>query len=199
MLKKMEEEIKKILEVVKLCPTHLQEKCFEILLTTIFKDQKLSVDDKKELETQKNNEPKDQNVDNLKQEEIKLTDLHVKVKKLLEQGITLEDINNIFYKDEGELKPIFDDLGSSKMRESQIKLALLESLKNAIQTGNFKFSTNYIREQCDTYKCYDSSNFSANFKNQKDMFNEEYKNGISMSLTKKGKDELIKVIKELAL
>ncbi|MDD2646821.1 MAG: hypothetical protein PHV78_02500 [Patescibacteria group bacterium] len=201
MLEKIEQEIKKILEVVKLCPANLQEKCFEVLLTALLNNYtcKASVGGKHGGETdQKNQETGGKSVDDLKQEEIKITDLHLKAKKLLDQGVTLSEINNIFYKENGELKPVFDDLKSSKMSESQIKLALLEALKNAIQTGDFKFDTFYIRQQCDAYKCFDSANFASNFKKQNKLFNEVYRNGIAMSLTTEGKNELIKVIKELA-
>ncbi len=202
MLEKIEAEIKKVLEIVKLCPANLQEKCFEILLTSIISNQEKSKSPTKDL-PQKPNESK---IDNSKavddehgnQQEIKLADLHLKAKKLLDQGVTLDEINNIFYKEGGEYKPVFDDLKSSKMSESQIKLALLESLRNAIQTGEFKFNTEFIRQQCDAYKCFDSANFASNFKKQKGLFNEEYKMGIYISLSSEGKKELIKIIKQLA-
>ena len=200
MFEKIEQKIKKILEIVKLCPPNLQEKCFEILFIAIIKecDAKLESEVNKKQELQGHIKSEDHAVGNQKQEEIKVSDIHLKAKKLLEQGVTIEDINNIFYKEEEELKPLFDDLKSSKMSESQIKLALLEALRNAIQTGEFKFNVDSIKQQCDTYKCFDSPNFATNFRNQKGLFNEDYKKGVNMTLSSKGKNNLVKIIKELA-
>ena len=39
-MKKIEEKIKEILEIVKLCPPNLKEKCFEILLNKALGTQK---------------------------------------------------------------------------------------------------------------------------------------------------------------
>lgn len=202
MLEKIETEIKKILEVVKICPTNLQEKCFEVLLTNTLLGQEKKMDSVKDglpkPEAAQDEDPEVGDDKHVNQQEIKLTDLHLKAKKLLDQGISIEEINNIFYKESGEYKPVFDDLKSSKMSESQIKLALIEALRNAIQTGEFKFNTEFIRQQCDTYKCFDSANFASNFKKQKELFNEEYKMGVYITLSPEGKKELVKVIKQLA-
>lgn len=196
-------EIKEIIEIVKICPQNLQEKCFEILLSNLIKE----CDKSKEKKGLTPLQPQEQVGTNINvveqgngevQEEIKLTDLHLKAKKLLDQGITLEEINNVFYKENGELKPLFDDLKSSTMAESQIKLALLEAFKNAIITGDFKFDTNIVKQQCDTYKCFDGANFAKNFKGKKNLFNEDYSRDSTMSLTTAGKKELINTIKQLA-
>jgi hypothetical protein len=199
MFEKLEQELKKIIELVKLCPANLQEKCFEVLLIKILDD--TDTGKRVKSEKQKKEVPEEQDEikkeDGTKEEEIKLNDLHVKARKLLGQNLSLSDINNAFYKDGEEIKPLFDDLKSSKISESQIKLALLEAFKNGIKTGDFKFDTTVVKQQCEIYKCYDAGNFAAYFRNRKDLFGEEYARNSVMSLSSEGKKELVNLIKEL--
>src|SRR3989344_1250604 len=193
-MKKIEEKIKEILEIVKLCPPNLQEKCFEILLNKALGTQK-----EDNLEHAPEHKSDDlPNPPAATGDEIKLSDIHTKARKLLDKGITIEQVNNIFYKEGDEFKPLFDDLKSTKVSESQIRLSLLEAFKNAIKTGNFSFSLDTIKELCDLYKCYDTANFSANFKSNHKLFMEDYKRGSTMSLPPQGKDKLIEVVKEIA-
>lgn len=199
MFEKLEQQLKKIIELVKLCPTNLQEKCFEILLNKLLDNsgaEKVSKNEKPVKESLDKPE-EDINKDSVKEEEIKLTDLHIKAKKLLEQGLSINDINNAFYKEGEEIKPLFDDLKSSKISESQIKLALIEAFKNGIKTGDFKFDTIIVKQQCEVYKCYDANNFATYFKNRSDLFSEPYTRNSVMSLSSEGKKELISVIKAL--
>jgi len=200
MFEKLEEQLKRIVELVKLCPANLQEKCFELLLNNLLlniSNGKLAKDDKPKRTLLENPEGAVQKDDG-KEEEIKLTDLHIKAKKLLEQGLLISDINNAFYKEGEEIKPLFDDLKSSKISESQIKLALIEAFKNSVKTGDFTFNTDVVKQQCEIYKCYDSANFSSYFKNKSNLFSEEYKRSSVMSLSTDGKKELISTIKALA-
>jgi len=197
MFEEVEEGIKEIIKIVELCPDKYQEKCFEVLLSAFIKncsDQDPVKGDSEFLAEVE----KDGAEDFSGQEEITKTDLHVKAKKLLEQGVTLEDINNMFYKEGDELKPLFDDLKSSKMSESQLKLALVEALKNVILTGEYKFNTDEVKRQCEDHKCYDSANYAAIFKKQKNWFNEDYARNTFMTLSADGKKELITVIKQLS-
>ncbi len=95
--------------------------------------------------------------------------------------------------------PLYDDLKSTKMTDSQIRLTLLGALKNALLSGEFKISSEDVRTLCDTHKCYDSGNFAANFKKNKDLFTEEYKKGIGeIILSPTGKKELVRIAAEIA-
>lgn len=205
-LKDIEQKIKDIVKIVELCPASLQEKCFEMLLNayvlgTIPAPRKQEVKQPKEDagDTGAESEEKDiPDTGKTDEPEIKLSDIHVKARKFLEKGISIEQINNIFYKDGDDYKPLFDHLKTSKIGESQVRITLLEALKNGLKTGEFSADTKTVRDLCEAYKCYDLSNFAGNFKKAAEMFNEEYKKDITLSLSAKGKEKLADVIKDLA-
>ncbi len=204
-LKDIEQKIKEIIKIVELCPASLQEKCFEMLLNNFIlnttpapkkPEGKAAIQENKE-NTEKNDAggaeaPKPEESD------IKLSDIHVKAKKFLEKGITIEQINNIYYKEREEYKPLFDNLKTSKISESQIRITLLEALKNGLKTGEFSADTKIVRELCEVYKCYDSANFAANFKKSANLFSDEYKKDVTLALSSAGKDKLAEIIKDLA-
>jgi hypothetical protein len=201
--KSIEAQLKQIILLVKECPENIQEKCFELLFNHIVVGAKspvpLVVPDQKD-ETIQNPEAIE-NGDSLSSgDEIKLSDIHTKAKALIKNnGMTIEDINNLFYKEGGEFKPLFDDLKTTKMADSQIRLALLEALKNALKDGEFRFSIETVRSLCDTHKCYDKSNFAANFRNNKSLFADEYKKGATeIQLSPQGKKELSRIVEEIA-
>jgi len=200
----IEAQLKQILALVKECPENLQEKCFELLFAHVIGNSKSPA--KNSPPVASIDAPLPDEEDEEKREpmssgdEIKLSDIHTKAKALIKNnGITIEDINNLFYKENGEFKPLFDDLKTTKMADSQFRLALLESLKNALKDGEFKFTIETIRSLCDTHKCYDKSNFAANFKNNKGLFVDEYKKGTAeMQLSPQGKKELSRIVAEIA-
>lgn len=197
---KLKKQILEIVEIVKTCPPNLQEKCFEMLLQSAIQSNKLpevkvsKVDIDEALET-----PAITPVVNISSgAEIEMKDLHTKAKRFVPKDLSLEEINNIFYKENGDFLPLYDDLKSPKIAEAQIRVALMEALKNGLKTGDFSFNVQTIRKLCETYKCYDGSNFAANFKTNKQNFNEDYTTNGNMSLTSKGKEEMVKIAKELA-
>ncbi len=201
MNKDIETKLDEILSLVKKCPENLQEKCFELLFNYYFSNQ--TIHSRKNPELSNENPSQELNTPNSETtggDEIKLNQIHTKVKAILKNGeLTLDDINNLFYQENSEFKPLYDDLKSTKMSDSQIRLTLLGSLKNALKDGEFKISVNEIRDLCDTHKCYDSANFATNFKKSKELFTEEYKKGaIEVSLSPAGKKELIKIASEIA-
>jgi hypothetical protein len=137
--------------------------------------------------------------------DLTLKDLHVKAKKFLQKyGTTLEDLNQIFYKegsgDEGKLLPLYEDLKTTKAAESQVRIALMQALESGIKTGEFEFDGEAVRKECQTRKCYDMNNFSANFKNSSDLFDgfEKYdKQEPTIKLSDAGRKALAKAISEL--
>ncbi|HNW71677.1 MAG TPA: hypothetical protein PKZ36_00295 [Candidatus Paceibacterota bacterium] len=202
MIKNIKEQIKEIIEIVNLCPANLQEKCFDILLSDIIKSDKTKDEGhpkKDEVPDKKESEDKNKNINLVSNgEEFEMKDFHTKTKKIIPKELTLEEINNLFYKEGEEIKPLYDDLKSSKVAESQMRVAIMEALKNGLKTGDFSFNTQTVRELCESYKCYDSANFSAHFKKNGGLFNEEYKNNIIMSLSADGKKEMVKIAKDLS-
>lgn len=201
MHKDIETKLDEILSLVKKCPENLQEKCFELLFNYYFSgpnpQQKKSIEVNSENPAQVQSTPISEATGG---DEIKLNQIHTKVRSILKNGdLTLDDINNLFYQENSEFKPLYDDLKSAKMADSQIRLTLLGSLKNALSDGEFKISVEEVRSLCDTHKCLDGANFAANFKKSKDLFTEEYKKGTAeISLSPAGKKELVKITTEIA-
>lgn len=195
----IQDQLKKILTLVKECPEHLQEKCFELLFNHMISSGKQQQGKDKETDD-KDVSPPVLETETSEGEEIVQGDVHSKVRALVKNSeVTLEDLNNLFYKEEDEFEPLFDDLKTTKMADAQIRLALLEALKNALKDGNFKFSISRVRELCETHKSYNQANFSSNFKKNKVLFGEEYSRGTKeLSLSPKGKKELEKIVIEIA-
>ncbi len=201
MSKDIATKLDEILSLVKKCPESLQEKCFELLFNYYFSNP--SHQQKKPTDVNNEN-PSEVQITPISEttggDEIKLNQIHTKVRAILKNGdLTLDDINNLFYQEDSEFKPLFDDLKSTKMSDSQIRLTLLGSLRNALKNGEFKISVDEVRQLCDTHKCYDSANFATNFKKSKEFFTEEYKKGATeVSLSPAGKKELVKIASEIA-
>jgi len=204
-MKGLKEKILEFASIAKACPENLQEKCFELLLSNFLTEQNPEPKHKREkpsgeVEQEK---PKDngEKATESKQEDIQERDVHVKVKALMKkEGITIEQINNIFYKENGELKPLYDDLKTTKAAESQIRISLLTALRNAIQNGDFQFNGEDVRKETQVRKCFDATNFAVNFKNKKSLFDnlEKYdKNKPLVNLSSDGKTRLSEIIKEL--
>lgn len=208
----MDEELKKkileIGEVVKGLPATVQEKAFEMLLSQELSG--TSGPKGKEIDTT----IKDQNgqkagngggaeaaVQGRGGEDLAQQDLHLKAKKFLDrQGLSLDDLNELFYKEGDAIKPLFEDLKTTKSSESQIRLGLLSALRNAIQNGDFEFSGEDVRQQCQLRKTYDATNFKAHFRNNKrlfDKFDSYDKAKPLIRLSDEGREALAKLIKEL--
>lgn len=192
-----EEKIKEILALVKLCPENLQVGCFELLFNHYFSNsqQGHKIDIVKEILPETNTvltEPES--------EAIQLRDLHAKIKAFVTKGdVTLEQLNDIFYKENDSIRPLYDDLKTTKMSDAQIRLALLGALENALTSGDFVIELEKIRKMCELHKCYDAGNFTTNFKKSKSYFTEEYKKGLTMfTLSAEGKKQALAVVSELA-
>jgi hypothetical protein len=203
----MDDELRKTVaeigELVKSLPAGIQEKAFEILLNHELRKQPARAADGggsggEEKKKEKQEQTKE---DSRGGEDITTSDLHLKMRKFLQkQGLSLDHLNELFYKEEGELKPLFEDLKTTKASESQIRLALLSSLRNAIQTGEFEFSGEDVRQQCQARKTYDSTNFTTNFRNNArffEKFTEYDKNKPQIRLSEEGRKALGALIEEL--
>jgi hypothetical protein len=202
----LKERIKEFSSIAKSCPENLQEICFELLLKDYLSQIKAPI--QKSSQPQHTDQSKsDDSAQNAvieeesSQEDFKITDLHVKARKFLsDQDLNIDHINQIFYKEGEKVEPLFDDLKTTKSAESQTRIALLQALKYAISSGSFEFDGETVREETVVRKCYDASNFTANFKNNKTFFEgfEKYdKKSAKIKLSKYGRDELAAIIRDL--
>jgi len=95
---------------------------------------------------------------------------------------------------------LYDDLKTTKATESQLRIAMLQALNNGMHSGEFEFNGEEVREECQLRKCYDAPNFTANFKNKKEFFEDftKYKKKSPIIyLSSEGKLELAGVIRQL--
>jgi hypothetical protein len=135
-----------------------------------------------------------------KQEDLKPADLHLKAKKFLDKhALSIDHLNNLFFKEEGALKPLYEDLKTTRMSESQIRITLLIALRCAIATGEFEATIEAVKQECTERKCYDGSNFGNNFNNNKSLFDlDKFVKGVKfVKLSESGRKELADVIQEL--
>lgn len=133
--------------------------------------------------------------------DITLPDLHMKTKKFMEKGsLTLEHINNVFYKEGDKFELLITDFGATNMAEGQIRIASMQALKNALVDGEFTTTVSAVREECKIRKCYDQANFTANFKKNAGTFDfgEWSKDIADLRLSEDGKKALAEVIKKLS-
>ena len=209
MYQNLKNEIKEIIEIVKQCPDTLQEKCFELLLDNYLKsnDQQKTKKattkvDEPSVESTKADETKVEMIAN-KEEEIVLTDFHIKTRKFLEtNNITIGLINSLYYKEDGKLMPLYESLNSNKMTDCQNRIALLTAFENSFSNGGeMVFNGEVVRQRCQDLKCYDAPHFADTFKRFSSLFDnwaEKYDKKAQYSLSAEGKKELAAVLLELA-
>lgn len=154
----LKEEIKDIIEIVQQCPEKFQERCFEILLNqyiTDYRGEKSKI--KGESKQHQIVVEENKNVDvgyteeSIQTDEIKQTDFHIKVQRFMgTNGISISDINNLYYKDNDKLMPLYETLGSTKMNECQMRIALLTAFENSFSdsNGDMTFNGEVVRQRC---------------------------------------------------
>lgn len=205
----LQEKVKELAAIAALVPENLQVTCFEILLRDYLAS--LSGDT---AHPQKHNPIKDsaappaaaykadseieKHADT--QADVTQADLHVKARKFMEKhSVSINELNNLFYKEGVEIKPLYEDLRTTRMAEAQIRIALLQALHNALSGGEFTADVENIRTECRDRKALDGPNFTANFRNNSSLFDfDNYsKDTTTLRLSEDGKKELAKFIKEL--
>lgn len=203
---KIKEKVLESMKIAKDCPENLQEKCFELVLSFYLgqlesKPKGASVVTPEEAKASAGASPIPEEIKSAGQADLSELDLHVKVRQFLKKcGLAADQLNQLFYKESDEFKPLYDDLKTTKTAESQIRIALLHALRNAISTGTFQFDGEEVRKETQLRKCYDPTNFSNIFKNNKTLF-ENYegynKSQPKITLSTQGKEKLVEVIKDL--
>ena len=204
------DDVRELIALAKECPESLQEKCLEILLDDYLKRSSTppakppvapdpanaAVQDVEEAETlaaDAETQPR--------QRDVVLTDLHLKARKFLTQySLSLDDINQLFFMDGNDIKPLYEDLKTTKASETQIRIGLLQALRAGMEGGEFQFSGEDVRTECQERKAYDGKNFSANFQNSASLFvgfDKYEKTTPFLKLTEAGKQRLAETIREL--
>lgn len=212
MADKLKQKIAEFVSLVKECPENLQEKCFSLLLEDYLqqshgrrpaeslgeKPAVVAVDTDK---TTVRDVPDPPNKKKAEQKDIAEADLHVKVRQFLNKAdLSVDHINQLFYMEENDFLPLYDDLKTTKSSESQIRIALLHALLSAMHKGDFVFDGESVREEAQVRKCYDAPNFATNFKNNRGLFDgfQKYsKTEPLVRLSRDGKDKLAEVIRDL--
>lgn len=213
MYQNLKAEIKEIVEIVKQCPESLQEKCFELLLENFLKSNETLQTGSKETggevlkkdlvaDNDAQKPTGDSSTADDKNEEICKKDFHVKIQKFLDSnGISMEVINELYYKENQKLMPLYDTLKSTSMSECQIRLALLTAFENAQLTGEMTFNCEVIRSRCQAMKCYNAKNFAAYFKGSSDLWDnwpEKYDGSLDINVSSDGKKKLAEIMLDLA-
>jgi hypothetical protein len=204
MADKLIQKIKEFIEISKSCPDNLQEKCFDLLLSDYLFQ--LRTKSSGAGETLKHTNPardeskKEDEKKAKSQEDIEEKDIHVKAKKFLNKaGLTIENINQLFYKEGEKFLPLYDELKTTKASESQIRIALLQAFLSGLSSGEFEFNGELVREEAQIRKCYDTPNFAAHFKNNKELFDgftKYKKSSPTIKLSPQGKTKLAEIIKD---
>ena len=95
--------------------------------------------------------------------------------------------------------PLYEHLGTTRISDSQIRLALLTAFENGYVNNELVFSLDDVRERCKTFKCYDPANYMAIYKRNKGFFdNIEEKDIQIVKLSPDGKKELANTILALS-
>lgn len=175
---------------------HKEEKCHDVVKESVVKDVPAEDETVESIKSERG-------TNNSSSDEIKISDFHIKIQRFFSSnGISISDINNLYYKEDSKLMPLYESLGSTKMSECQIRLELLTAFENSFSSanGDMSFNGEEVRQRCQAMKCYDSPNFSTNLKkssNLLDNFKDKYDKNMEYILSAEGKKELAKIILDL--
>ena len=220
----LKEEIKDIVEIVALVPESLKGMCFEMLLKDVLVKRDGSARPSSNALAPPTSEPNSEkaassqsSADNPTGQtstlatgtqpkvnggsDITILDIHMKAKKFIEKGgLTLEHINNVFYKEGDKFELLVTDLGETTMAGGQIRIASMQSLQRALTDGEFTTTVEAVREECKMRKCYDGPNFAKNFKNSATYFDfpEWTKYVTDLRLSEEGKKALAEAVKKFS-
>lgn len=213
MYKQLKTEIKEIIEIVEQCPESLKEKCFVLLLENYLaginaeekplKNPMVRENSSRETSSEAGEGGADIQ-DSPLNDDISEKDFHVKTLKFLkDNGISMQAINSLYYKENGMLMPFYETLKSTSMQECQMRLAVLTAFENAFAScsGDMTFDCEAVRSRCQVMKCYNNANFTGYFKANKDLWEawpEKYDKEFVVALSIEGKKKLAEVIIDLA-
>ncbi len=206
-MKKIKEKVLEIVAIAKECPENLQQTCFEILLKhtlTVHQPPPPTVPpnaENAEMAEEPKKDPKSIVETTAKhQDDLSSADLHVKARRFLEKhDLSLDHLNQLFYKEHDEVLPLYDDLKTTRTTENQVRITLMQCLRNAVRNGDFQTTVDAAREEAIAKKCYDKNNLGNNYTDNAALFDfDKYTKSVStISLSDQGKTELADLVKEL--
>ena len=214
----LKEEIKEIVDILALVPEPHKAMCFEMLLNEALANRRTPLSSPQAQPAAKLKaaepialladpvEPAAQSSNGIQPKvnngsDIAISDLHMKTKKFLEKyEVTLAQLNELYYKNDEVFESLSVDLKVTKMSEGQIRIALLQALQNSLASGNFQTTVEAVREECKARKTYDSTNFTAHFKNNAEIFDfGAWSSDLTeLRLSEAGKKELATAVKLLS-
>jgi len=202
-MKKLKEKVLEAVKIAQECPDNLQQSCFELLLGHFLSEDSKAASSSpaNQEKKQEKQEPKSVNEESLRsQEDLSESDLHIKVRKFLkDHGLTLEHLNQLFYKENNEVLSLIEDYKTTNTSEIQVRITLLQCLQSAIKEGEFRTSVEEARQEAKIRKCYDMNNWGGNYSRNTDLFDfDKYSREVqTITLSKQGKQQLADLIKEL--
>jgi hypothetical protein len=186
-------EIQEIIELVKTVPEALQLRTLELLLQDAL--DKVGVrKPKPERETGK--EIEDEPIKK-SGAALNMGKLPMRVKAFMKKhAVTDKQLDELFHIEGGQYEPIWT-LGTTKFAKAQVHIALLQSLRRGLTSGEFSFDREEVKTACKERGSYNETNFNANFKNNNKYFSGLDKEGL-VSLTDGGMTALATLVTELA-
>jgi hypothetical protein len=198
----LKSEIQEIIELVKQCPEPLQLRAFELLLQHALRNNGAERGEHADrgvgspLETRGTKKLQGQDNDRQGESTLNVNELPMRVKAFMKKNsITPQQIEQLFHIEGGQIFPIWS-LRTTKFAEGQMHIALMQSLKRALESGEFSFEQDEVRKEAREKRTYDDKNFSANFKYREAYFTKLAKDGLS-PLSDDGMNALAALIRQL--
>jgi hypothetical protein len=196
-------DVKEIAEIAASVPEQFRDKCFELLLLSLLRDEDEgdgSAEGGDSGKTDKLGTPQNDASKKTKGTlgEIPITtQLRVLMKKT---GVTREEIEKLLLYDNGEVHFIKEPHPKG-ITTGQMEWALLLALKNAILKDSLSTDPEDVRSVCQEKGYYDKANFASTFKTSKNakLFKKALiKQGPAEPLSSSGQDALGDLIKRLS-
>ncbi len=184
MLDKLRADFDGILELVNKCPANLQEMAFKTILERWFASNAVAAS-KDQTGTGPNAYPVAAGVP----EGVKPF--------LTANGITTEMLEKAFHPTGPGAQLLAEGIAGSGKATKLVNLAILLSVRQALESGSFTCTLKELREMAVHYDCYDSANFSANLKLHKNHFKPREK-GADLELSGPGLKKAGELIKAIA-
>jgi hypothetical protein len=193
----LKDSVKEIAEIAASVPEQFRDKCFELLLTNLLRENDgdgTTGDDKNKKEERKS--PEDETKP--KGDGVPITtQLRVLMKKT---DVTKEEIDKILLYDNKAVHFIKEP-STKGVTTGQMEWALLLALKNAIENDSLATDPEELRSVCQDKGYYDKTNFSGVLKQERNakLFRKALvKQGPAEPLSSDGQDALGELIKRLA-
>lgn len=178
------EQLKEIVDLANSVPDEFKQKCFELLLAHSLAGRTI-----KEEPIQKPPAP-------VPATSPKPPVLPIDVRAFFSQyNIDQSKLAKLFFIEGSEIRPLYH-IKTTVKANAQVQLALLMTLEQALNDGQFSVQIESLRTRCDELKMYDSVNFMTILKKNSSLFKAVDKSQ-PLVLSSDGKSELADLIEEL--